>query len=160
MARISRLSFRLLWLYSKTKPNTWFVNCKWSLRSIAFDLFNLPDVVCWWLRKLKLEPKYMQKCFCINTWLKEFIFKKLVDDIRFRVKTSFLLKCSIIRRLYDAVLFRKTHPKQPPVDIYKFKANSTNTRKRCEICSKLTIKANGVVLVSLLLTLNIFHTLF
>ena len=36
-------------------------------------------------------------------------------------------------------------------------------RTRCEICSKLTIKIperRGVILVSLLLTLNIFHTLF
>ena len=39
---------------------------------------------------------------------------------------------------------------------YMFKVNNRNTRRRCKICSKLTIKA----LVSLLLTLNIFHTLF
>ena len=53
--------------------------------------------------------------------------------------------------------------------IYLLKNNSRNTRTRCKICSKLTIKtperrhqngAIGVVLVSLLLTLNIFHTLF
>ena len=45
-----------------------------------------------------------------------------------------------------------------------FKVNNWNTRLRCEICSKLTIKTSerrhwrrsGV----LLLTLNIFHTLF
>ena len=37
-----------------------------------------------------------------------------------------------------------------------FKVNNRNTRTRCEICSKLII---GVVLVSLLLTLNIFLTL-
>ena len=51
-----------------------------------------------------------------------------------------------------------------PVGIYLFKAKNRNTRTRCEICSKLTIKTlerrHGVVLVSLLLTLNIFHTLF
>ena len=40
---------------------------------------------------------------------------------------------------------------------YMFKVNSRNTRTRCEICSKLTIKT---IIVSLLLTLNIFHTLF
>ena len=33
-------------------------------------------------------------------------------------------------------------------DIYLLKVNDRNTRKRCEICSKLAI------------TLNIFHTLF
>ena len=42
--------------------------------------------------------------------------------------------------------------------IYLFKVNNRNTRTRCEICSKLTIKP-GVFMVSLLLTLNIFHTL-
>ena len=38
--------------------------------------------------------------------------------------------------------------------------NNRNTRTRCEICSKLTIKTPERRLVSLLLTLNIFHTLF
>ena len=37
--------------------------------------------------------------------------------------------------------------------IYMLKVNNKNFRARCEICSKLTT-------VSLLLTLNIFHTLF
>ena len=43
--------------------------------------------------------------------------------------------------------------------IYLLKVNNRNTRTRCEICSKLTIHQNddnGVILVSLLLTLNIF----
>ena len=40
-----------------------------------------------------------------------------------------------------------------PVGIYMFKVNNRNTRARCKIFSKLTI-------MSLLLTLNIFHTLF
>ena len=61
-----------------------------------------------------------------------------------------------------------------PIGIYRLKVNNSNTRKRCEICSKLTIKTperrhwcrSGVfivnfeqishlVLVFLLLTLNI-----
>ena len=40
-----------------------------------------------------------------------------------------------------------------PADIYLLKINHRNTRASCEICSKL------VVLMSLLLTLNRFHTL-
>ena len=62
-----------------------------------------------------------------------------------------------------------------PAGIYPFKVNNRNTRTRCEICSKLLIniserrlwnmfKVNnkdtrttpGIILVSLLLTLNIF----
>ena len=49
-----------------------------------------------------------------------------------------------------------------PTNIYLFKVNNRNTIKRCEICSKLTIKTPerlDVALVFLLLTLNIFHTL-
>ena len=52
------------------------------------------------------------------------------------------------------------HKYNNPVSNYMFKVKNRNTRKRYEICSKLTIKTPGVFLVSLLLTLNIFHTLF
>ena len=49
-----------------------------------------------------------------------------------------------------------------PGSIYLFKGNNRNTRKRCEICSKLTIKTPVIVnfehishvLVFLLLTLS------
>ena len=37
-------------------------------------------------------------------------------------------------------LFRQIAAKFPPVGIYMFKVNNRNTRTRCEICSKLTIK--------------------
>ena len=46
-----------------------------------------------------------------------------------------------------------------PAGIYLLKVNNRNSRTRCEIRSKLTIKT-PLALVSLLLTLNIFHTLF
>ena len=49
-----------------------------------------------------------------------------------------------------------------PANIYLLKVNNRNIRTWCEICSKLTIKTperHHVVLLSLLLTLNIFHTL-
>ena len=42
-----------------------------------------------------------------------------------------------------------------PADNNMFKVNKRNIRTRCEICLKLTIKTP----LSLLLTLNIFHTL-
>ena len=42
-----------------------------------------------------------------------------------------------------------------PAGIYIFKVNNRNTRIRCEISSKLAKKT----MMSLLLTLNIFHTL-
>ena len=45
-----------------------------------------------------------------------------------------------------------------PAGIYLLKVNNRNTKTRCKICSKLT-SANVVFMVSLSLTLNIFHTL-
>ena len=50
-----------------------------------------------------------------------------------------------------------------PVGNYMLKVNNRNTKTMCEICSKLTIqtpelRSIGVVLMSLLLTLNIFYT--
>ena len=49
-----------------------------------------------------------------------------------------------------------------PADIYLSKVCNRNTIKRCDICSKLTIKTpkrrNYVILVPLLLTLDIFYT--
>ena len=49
-------------------------------------------------------------------------------------------------------------------NIYLFKINDRKSRKSCEICSKLTIKTperrQGRRFGVLLLTLNIFHTVF
>ena len=54
-------------------------------------------------------------------------------------------------------------PQLIPTGNYMFKVNNRHTRTTSEICSKLTIKTpndtKGAVLVSLLLTLNIFHSL-
>ena len=46
------------------------------------------------------------------------------------------------------------------VSEYLFKFSNTNSRINCKICSKLTTEASDVILVSLLLTLNIFDVLF
>ena len=45
-----------------------------------------------------------------------------------------------------------------PANIYVFQVNNKNTRRKCKICSKSTIKTP--VLVFLLLTLNILHFFF
>ena len=53
---------------------------------------------------------------------------------------------------------------QNPANIYLLKVSNRETGKRCEICSKLTMKTpercHDVILVFLVLTLNIFHTFF
>ena len=48
--------------------------------------------------------------------------------------------------------------KNSPTNIYLFIVNNSNISKRCEIRSKLRIKTPSDVLLSLLLTLNIFHS--
>ena len=64
--------------------------------------------------------------------------------------------CNIVIAADNATLYQ--------TEIYLFKVNIRNTRKRFEICSKLTKKyqndVNNVILVFLLLPLNIFHTFF
>ena len=51
-----------------------------------------------------------------------------------------------------------------PERIYLLRVNNRNTKTMCEICSKLTLRhqndAIAVVMMSLVLTLNIFHILF
>ena len=44
-----------------------------------------------------------------------------------------------------------------PASIYLFEFSNINSRIKCEICLKLTTEVPHVVLVSLLLTLNIFY---
>ena len=47
-----------------------------------------------------------------------------------------------------------------PAGNYMFKVKNRNSRTMSEICSELTMMAPGAILVSLLLILNIFYTLF
>ena len=47
-----------------------------------------------------------------------------------------------------------------PAGIYLLTVNNRNTRKRCEIFSKLTKKTPEDVIGVVLVSLNIFHTLF
>ena len=62
--------------------------------------------------------------------------------------------------IYDsAVLQAFTDEIHNPVGNYMFKVNNRNPKTRCEIFSKLRITLL-LTLLTLLLTLNIFHTLF
>ena len=63
------------------------------------------------------------------------------------------------------MLYELTPYRAYPIGNYMFEVNNRNTNARCKICSKLTINTPeyrrqvsvGIVLVSLLLILNIFH---
>ena len=85
------------------------------------------------------------------------------------------IKCKPFERLFQILIspeylpaMKRKRSSDPqgvfPANIYMFKLNHRNTRKKCEICSKLTIKyqndVSDVVLIFLLLTFNIFYTFF
>ena len=40
---------------------------------------------------------------------------------------------------------RRSKPRQRPVSIYLFKVINRNTKKKCEICSKLTMKTSSSI---------------
>ena len=46
-----------------------------------------------------------------------------------------------------------------PTSIYLFEFSNNDNIIMCEICSKLTIKVSDIVLMSSMLTLNLFDTL-
>ena len=54
-------------------------------------------------------------------------------------------------------LITVSHYDKPPRNIYFFKVNSVNTRKRCEICSTLTAKTSENVIGHILTTEHISH---
>ena len=69
------------------------------------------------------------------------------NDTRGKLLMQFFIEMLIMCCLWTSLLLNI------PAGIYLLEINNRNTRTGCEICSKLTM-------VSLLLTLNIFHTLF
>ena len=106
--------------------------------------------------------------------LQDFLKENSTD----RTKDVFLKWCLILKtkrcemeERYYKTMELPDRPISKPRKHLPVQVSSRNARKRCEICSKLTIKtperphwrSSGVidvVLVSLLLTLNIFRTFF
>ena len=86
-------------------------------------------------------------------------------------QTLYFPVLTVFRTWTPFIIYRRkiisSNRRQFPASIYLakvlLKVDNRNTRTRCRIRSKLTIMtldAIGVVMVSLLLILNIFHTLF
>ena len=104
--------------------------------------------------------------FFISDWLpirKPATFNQIMIFCAKRVTK--ILSGSSISKFQGQFLTVSNEKKISPfqINIYLFKVNNRNTGKKCEICLKLTVKTSErrhyVVLVSLLLTLNIFRTL-
>ena len=67
-----------------------------------------------------------------------YINKKNIEKIKSKLIVTH--HCSnYIHKLTKLLIISELYAINP-VNIYLFKVNNRNTRKRCEICSKLTIK--------------------
>ena len=103
------------------------------------------------LKKLVAIPGMSQRTFTLN--LIQGPFPNCLSEI---LMWNFKIRYHTI-----SIIFGISHSIQGiPADIYLLNVNKRNTRTRCEICSKLTLKTPGrehishLVLVFLLLTLN------
>ena len=89
----------------------------------------------------------------VNFWEQ----KRFVSGCRGTLRIRFSGK--LLRTYWEILLLLKTSKStEYPASIYLFKVNNRNSRTMCEIGSKLRIKIK--MSLSLLLTLNRFHTLF
>ena len=122
-----------------TKRNAWTVSFVPSLTSINYSSPSQKRIFIFLKNLFAVE-----NCNRSN-WIFFFVVSICFKAISFN---SVCLKLTI-RTIYRGFRY--------PVSIYLLKVNNRNTRIRCGICPKLTIKT---LLLTLLLTLNIFHTLF
>ena len=123
------------------------------------------------------SDKKQIKCSNIESLLKKWIFdSSICCKAGMYVLEQQLLEVSTYHHQLDQVTFDLRSkrsflvmrtglnlPSQNPASIYLLKFHNRNTRTRFEICLKITKTPegrHGAVLMSLLLTLNIFHTLF
>ena len=112
---------------------------------LSFNIFRQPST---W---------HIMKTNCIK---RQTIDLEICSILRFQKKAQeqffHHILCMIFQELTHIYCKNST-----PAGIYLLKVNNRNTGARCEICSKLIIKIPGKdFLVSLLLILNIFNTLF
>ena len=122
-------------------------NTDWGgLLLVKLDSIFLVVIICF------IVP--IAKSYLVVT---DLFYVKISEPVEVNSEINFLFKKTLYVFYFNCLAFYVlTNMKYPAVN-YMF---SRNTRTRCEICSRLTIKTPiGVVLVSLLLTLDIFHTL-
>ena len=145
-------------------------------------LLNKINIKNWtWKMQLNWEIIIIEKttCFLVSLydmWYNTCMTKCLMKVQRHRLVSKPLFKlllCELLRQNRKLAYWKGTRCREcgekklrkwNPANIYLFKVNNRNNRKRCEICLKLTIKQQNdvieVVLVFLLLTLKIFVNFF
>ena len=120
---------------------------------------------------LQIVPKILENyCSCMHLsmgqvwrlnelWFKRYLQNCTLTDVRILIMTYKYSPLDCLKTTLDTLLAQYN-----PANIYLFKANNRNTRKGCEICSKLTIKTrewrhwrlSGVFLVNFEHISNLF----
>ena len=166
-AREAFISSRKLWnvlqyntnLNKKAGDNNFLWPISTQMVAIAVFLFSKKIRV---LIYVLWNFKWINFCADYVLWIwRVFFLFFLIIRAKYR-------NISLARNLIYRIYLWNSHPRNStyvknkkslwkiPAGNYVLKVNNRNTRTKCEICLKLTIKTP----VSLLLTLNIFHTLF
>ena len=136
--------------------------CKWAATWISSTTYVFISIIFFFLRFLPISANLIDICF-ESVQIKQCAWSVHSD----------VFECeSCLALLWFKLSSKPCHSKalstimqiNHSANIYLFRFINRNNRKRCGICSKLTIKHqndfNDVVVMFLLLTLKIFHTLF
>ena len=96
--------------------------------------------------------------FEVETDFSAYVFKIFSAILKTKICRDTSEQLLLCRRRFKKINSFCITSKYGPAGIYLLQVNNRNTRTRCEICSKLTIKTSEhishLVLVFLLLTLN------
>ena len=124
---------------------------------------NVPMIWKFWI--LPYTPKEMIlfsissiRCnifrgICLIWYISQWSQKRVSKE---RQDVHLLTRNKLLKVLYVRLYSENSHP----AGNYMFEVNNKNTKRKCEICSKLTIKTTEQCQWRQLLFLNILHTLF
>ena len=125
------------------------LNCPSEFAMIIFPLLSCYDYLT--LVQVVESSWY----FANSTTTGEFsVFRSLLTSIIFPAKRTMYF----LQLLKKNLLSESIHISSDPICIYLLGFRHNNSRIKSKICSKLTVETTDIVLVSLLLSLNIFDT--
>ena len=132
------------------KTNKFFhLNCPSVFTMIIFPLLSCYDY------STLVQVAQSSWCFADSILIGEFsVFRSLLTAIIFQAKRTMYF----LQLLKTNLLSESIHILSDPICIYLLGFRHNNSRIKSKICSKLTVETTDIVLVSLLLSLNIFDT--
>ena len=158
----NRRSRRTDVFYKKVALNNCDFTGKHLCRSLFFKVASLTL-----LKKTPTQVVFCKFCNILNSTslVKQIRTAPFEHSQHHKVSDTMLRKQEflwLILNFHKENYWKKNQPRKQ----FLAHSNQQKSQKRCDICSKLTIKTaerrhiNDVVLMSLLLTVNIFHTFF